>query len=107
MKTYYYLDAAKLTDRDTAQDYIAAVFDFPSYYGKNLDALHDCLTELGPAVVTIEGVGAIADAEGAGVFKEADAKSGTADDSAYFHRLLCVFRDSAAENLDLSLAVEE
>lgn len=28
-------------------DYLKGVFDFPDYYGKNLDALYDCLTEIG------------------------------------------------------------
>ena len=28
-------------------DYLKEVFDFPDYYGKNLDALYDCLTEIG------------------------------------------------------------
>ena len=28
-------------------DYIKEVLNFPDYYGKNLDALYDCLTEIG------------------------------------------------------------
>jgi len=28
-------------------DYLKEVFDFPDYYGKNLDALYDCLTDIG------------------------------------------------------------
>lgn len=28
-------------------DYLKEVFNFPDYYGKNLDALYDCLTEIG------------------------------------------------------------
>ncbi|MEE1129284.1 MAG: barstar family protein [Methanobrevibacter sp.] len=28
-------------------DYLMEVFDFPDYYGKNLDALYDCLCEIG------------------------------------------------------------
>ena len=28
-------------------DYLKEVFDFPEYYGKNLDALYDCLCEIG------------------------------------------------------------
>jgi ribonuclease inhibitor len=28
-------------------DYLKDVLDFPDYYGKNLDALYDCLCEIG------------------------------------------------------------
>lgn len=28
-------------------DYLKEVLNFPDYYGKNLDALYDCLTEIG------------------------------------------------------------
>lgn len=27
-------------------DYLMEALDFPDYYGKNLDALYDCLTEI-------------------------------------------------------------
>ena len=30
-----------------SHDYLSEVFDFPSYYGRNLDALYDCLTDIG------------------------------------------------------------
>ncbi len=31
---------------DEVQDYLAGAFAFPEYYGRNLDALYDCLTDL-------------------------------------------------------------
>ncbi len=34
-------------------DYLAEVFNFPDYYGKNLDALYDCLTEIDCEIVLI------------------------------------------------------
>ena len=40
------LDGKKMTDRKTAHEYIAARLSFPDYYGKNLDALADCLSEI-------------------------------------------------------------
>ena len=36
----------KLIKRD-GHDYLKEVLNFPDYYGKNLDALYDCLTEIG------------------------------------------------------------
>lgn len=32
--------------KDQVQNYLALLFDFPDYYGKNLDALYDMLTEI-------------------------------------------------------------
>ena len=43
----YILDCSKMTDPKSAHEYIARVLGFPDYYGKNLDALYDCLTDMG------------------------------------------------------------
>ena len=40
------LDCAGLDSPDAFHRALAGVMDFPPYYGKNLDALFDCLTEL-------------------------------------------------------------
>ncbi|MCR4648006.1 MAG: barstar family protein [Lachnospiraceae bacterium] len=42
----YMIDASKLNDRKEAHEYLAKLFSFPSYYGKNLDALYDCISEM-------------------------------------------------------------
>ena len=39
------LSGNKTTSREVLHTYLAKKLAFPSYYGKNLDALHDCLTE--------------------------------------------------------------
>jgi len=38
------VDCRRLTDREGAHDYLAEIFHFPDYYGRNLDALYDLLT---------------------------------------------------------------
>lgn len=40
------LDGKRMTSKKDAHGYLKEVFGFPDYYGENLDALHDCLTEL-------------------------------------------------------------
>lgn len=41
-----FLDGALLCDREKAHEYLQMVLELPEYYGKNLDALYDCLTEM-------------------------------------------------------------
>ncbi len=47
------LDGSRFNDKQAAHEYIAASLGFPSYYGKNLDALADSLSELPPDVGVI------------------------------------------------------
>lgn len=39
------LDCREMRSKREAHEYIAQTLGFPGYYGKNLDALYDCLTE--------------------------------------------------------------
>ena len=39
------LDGLEMTDRQRTHDYLASQLGFPAYYGRNLDALYDLLTE--------------------------------------------------------------
>ena len=39
------LDGNKMTTKTELHHEISFAFNFPNYYGKNLDALWDCLTE--------------------------------------------------------------
>lgn len=50
------LDCENLLRRKQAHQYLAEMLDFPEYYGKNLDALFDCLTELGECTIVLNGV---------------------------------------------------
>ncbi len=54
------LYADKMKDKESAHAYLAKELGFPEYYGSNLDALFDCLTEFcGDAFIIIEGSGAL------------------------------------------------
>ncbi len=39
------LDGTKFVDIDTTHKILKEVFEFPDYYGKNLDAFWDCITD--------------------------------------------------------------
>ena len=49
----YILDASRFTSKSAAHEHIKEVLSFPDYYGKNLDALDDCLSEMPPDVGVI------------------------------------------------------
>ena len=40
------LDAKKMLEKENMHEYFAKKFDLPEYYGRNLDALFDCLCEI-------------------------------------------------------------
>lgn len=47
------LDAEDWEDRALAHRQIAAALDFPDWYGSNLDALFDCLSQQGGRAIRI------------------------------------------------------
>ena len=49
----YILDGKKMVSREETHVYLKETFGFPEYYGKNLDALHDCLTEMADVEVEV------------------------------------------------------
>ena len=53
MSRTVYLDARRLKDRAEAHIYLAGMLSLPSYYGKNLDALYDCITEMSGCSIKI------------------------------------------------------
>ena len=40
------LNAEKYSTKEELHDFLAEAFHFPEWYGKNLDALYDCLSDL-------------------------------------------------------------
>lgn len=77
------LDATMLRERIPAHDYLKEVLALPDYYGRNLDALYDCLTELGETEIQFVNQGAAGD--------------------SYFSRVLSVFQEAREENPRLHL----
>ena len=81
------LSAASWDTPEKAHDALAQALSFPDYYGRNLDALHDCLTEVGDTQLVIEDC------------------ARAAQQMEKWPGFLAVFFDSAAENprLDIKL----
>ena len=71
------LDGNILADIAQVHDYIKEMLDFPEYYGKNLDALFDCLTDLDNVEITI---------------------TAPEEDGAIFQKVLRVFKAANREN---------
>ena len=64
--------------------YLAYMLELPPYYGKNLDALHDLLGEMGEELKII-----------------LTGEAASEEMAAYLPRLECVLQDSAEENQSL------
>lgn len=80
------LNLRSMQSPEAAQDYLAAALALPEYYGKNLDALYDVLTDWDrPAVFRLR-------------------LPETGDMAAYGSRLLRVFRDAADANPRISVS---
>ena len=90
MKTVI-LDGKQMKTVADAHLYIAEKMDFPSYYGKNLDALEDCLGEFGASCTVI-------------IINASDIYLSL---DGYAHRLLEVFRDVSAQNNAFKLIIQQ
>lgn len=79
------LDGNLLADSAKVHDYLKEMLELPEYYGKNLDALHDCLTDLEDIEITV-------------TFPK--------EDGAIFQKALRVFKAADRENDSLKLNIE-
>ena len=81
------LNAANVTGRSGLHDLFAQTLSLPEWYGRNLDALHDCLTSLNEDVrITVA----------------ADELIGTLGER-YVRQLKRLLRDCAEENPHVTL----
>lgn len=56
----FVLEGGAVTDREALHRALAEGLELPEWYGGNLDALHDCLTELDrPLELTVRGGAAL------------------------------------------------
>lgn len=46
------LDAGCMENKEETHEYLKEKLELPGYYGNNLDALYDCLTEMGESEIT-------------------------------------------------------
>ena len=87
----FVLDSGSVGNRETLHHVLAAGLQFPDWYGGNLDALHDCLTEINqPTELVIRGSDTLETALGSY--------------AAAFRRVLT---DSAAQNDALTVTWED
>lgn len=49
----YIIDGNNFTGVETFYDEVARVFSFPEYFGRNLDGLHECLSDIGEPMEVI------------------------------------------------------
>lgn len=79
--TEYTVDCGLMKDRTSVHDALQRSLPLPDYYGRNLDALYDCLQELGDCIILL---------------KNADTLETLGD---YGQALLETFRDSGVETV--------
>ncbi len=82
------LDGAQLQNRKEAMELLGQALALPKWWGRNLDALYDCLTDLGrPVRLEI-------------------SRREAMEVSAFGRRLLQVLEDAAAEQFGLELSFD-
>ncbi len=83
------LNGKRMTSEAAAQDYLFDMFDFPQYYGDDLEGLYDALADI------------IEETHVSIINRE------YMENSSYGSRLIWVFEDAASDNDNLTLAWTE
>ena len=83
------LDGEKISSKDELHKLMESVLDFPEWYGGNLDALYDCLTDLMEEVdIHLQNAEAFHQNLG-----------------EYADKVLCVLRDAEQANLNIQISI--
>ena len=93
------LDLRHITDRDALYDAIEEAFSFPAYFGRNLDALFDCLTDISEA--TCIGLFLPPPPDQTNADHTGAPAAGAVSFPEYLGRLQRTFLDAEAENTHL------
>ena len=81
--------------RSQIHEYLKEKLEFPDYYGNNLDALYDCLTDIcEPTAIGL-------------YFSYSDYDEEDHDLASYFDKVKKVFRDAEEDNKALAVFVFE
>ena len=84
------LDGTAMTDRVAAHNHLVERLELPTYYGRNLDALYDMLTEIGQETeIILNDPAAVAEQMG-----------------RYGESLLDTLREAAEENPRLTMTLK-
>lgn len=78
------LDGTILGNQEKAHEYLKEMLELPEYYGKNLDALYDCLTDLKDFEIQVQ-------------IEEPK--------SEYLKKMIHVFQDAADDNDDILVQI--
>ena len=88
-KMFIEMDGRQMTDRATTHDYLKVQLSLPEYYGRNLDALYDLLTECRePRTITLHHTAEMTEQLG-----------------PYAQLLLKTLRDAAEKNPTLTVTI--
>ena len=52
----YVLDAQQMQTKESTHEYLKDMLGFPEYYGRNLDALYDCLSDMEDIEIVIQNL---------------------------------------------------
>ena len=106
------LDAQCMNSKSEAHTYLQEKLDFPEYYGKNLDALYDCLTDIGrPTAVGIfisetnhfaEETDVVLDN---GCIGSEDSGAELHEPDDYLHKIIETFEDAERANDNLAVII--